>query len=623
MLIAERRPRTLKWFHAGPLLFGDWGTSRLYVLGLAFFYTAHATPMYLLAMSLIMIGVAWCYTVVCRCFPEGGGVYTSARQISHLLAVVGATLLLCDYIVTAALSTVEAFHYFGTPRGWVVPLSCVAIVLVGIVNWFGARSAGRFALVIAVAALLTSLAIASLCLPFIQSGLRTMSTGHTSIAAPWDRWSSLVHIMLALSGVEAVANMTGMMKEPVERTARRTIWPVLIEVILLNMIFGIALAGLPRFESTIVPDAVTYNALHDPTAQIPAAVTEYKDTAVKQLAIAAGKASFLGEQWGYYFGKAAAVIFGLLLLSATNTAIMAMVSVMYSMAQDREIPRAFSKLNYSGVPLIGLVISVVACVLTVILSAGNTLVLSDMYAVGVCGAITINILCCAWNRELPIGRVARTALWIVGSVMGLVFLTIVATKLHATAFAAGLVALVLTMRWLVARRRRIIEESALPEPPSGWMAELNSLPTTVSVAGPRIMLAARGRDQAEFAVDLAKKRGAMLFAIYVRTLRLIDVAPGQIPRIENDSQAQEALGTVAVIARAAGVAFMPIYLTSPEIAEEILDYTATYGCDTLIMGKSRRPLFSRKLEGDVVQQVGDQLPEGIVLITRAPGAGGH
>ena len=38
MLTHGVRPRQLKWFHAGPMLFGDWGTSRLYVLGLAFYY---------------------------------------------------------------------------------------------------------------------------------------------------------------------------------------------------------------------------------------------------------------------------------------------------------------------------------------------------------------------------------------------------------------------------------------------------------------------------------------------------------------------------------------------------------------------------------------------------------
>ena len=33
-MLASERPRNVNWFQAGALLFGDWGTSRLYVLGL-------------------------------------------------------------------------------------------------------------------------------------------------------------------------------------------------------------------------------------------------------------------------------------------------------------------------------------------------------------------------------------------------------------------------------------------------------------------------------------------------------------------------------------------------------------------------------------------------------------
>ena len=72
-----------------------------------------------------------------------------------------------------------------------------------------------------------------------------------------------------------------------------------------------------------------------------------------------------------------------------------------------------------------------------------------------------------------------------------------------------------------------------------------------------------------------------------------------------------------MLAREAGVSFVPIYVTSQDIPDEILDHTVTYGCDTLIMGKSRRPLFSRKLEGDVVSDVSHDLPDGITMITRA------
>ena len=44
------------------------------------------------------------------------------------------------------------------------------------------------------------------------------------------------------------------------------------------------------------------------------------------------------------------MVFGLLLLSAVNTAIVAMIGVIYMMARDGEMPRPFTKLNRHGVP---------------------------------------------------------------------------------------------------------------------------------------------------------------------------------------------------------------------------------------------------------------------------------
>lgn len=622
MLTVEKRPRNLTWLHAGPLLFGDWGTSRLYVLGLAFFYTGHASAAYLAAMSVIMVGVAWAYTVVCRCFPDGGGVYASARRISVPLSVIGATLLLCDYIVTATLSTVEAFHYFGIKESWIAPLTIGATVLLGVVNWFGARSAGRFALIVAVAALAMSALIGVLCMPFFFDGVKALqwtAPGQTGLS---DRWHSLVAIMLALSGVEAVSNMTSLMKEPVSSTAKKTIWPVLCEVVVFNMIFGIAISGLPQLVNVHTPDYYSQvverlpefgGSVEKAMDALPDEVKEYQTVAVKILATEAG-GYWMGAGAGLIFGKITAFAFGLLLLSAANTAIMAMVSVLYAMGQDREIPRGFTKLNYSGVPWWGLLAAAAAPIALVVVVGVDVPVLAHMYAVGVVGAITINVLCCAWNRELAISRYERAGMWAVGLFMLAVEITIVSDKHDAALFAGGMIVAVLIIRWLMhayARRAEV--------PASGWLAELATVKTLPSKPGPRIMLAARGRDQAQYAVDLARQRHGSLFVIFVRTLRLVDVEPNKIPRIDSDPEAQEALGTAVVMGREAGVPVYPIYVTSSDVPAEILDYTVTFGCDTLIMGKSRRASVTRALTGDVVAEVAAQLPEGVSLLTRSPG----
>ncbi|HYF14977.1 MAG TPA: universal stress protein [Phycisphaerales bacterium] len=636
MLVAESRPRTLGWTHAGPLLFGDWGTSRLYVLGLAFYYTGHASVAYLAAISVIMAAVAWGYVVVCRCFPDGGGVYSAARRLSPLLSVVAATLLFCGFIITASLSAVEAFHYFGVHSPAVIIAASIGtMVVLGVINWLGAKAAGRVALIIAVAAVITSAVIGALCIPLLPAGMATATWTAPGVENAWDRWESLVRIVLALSGVEAVASMTGLMKRPVDRTAKKTIWPVLLEVVALNMIFGIALNALPGRYETTVPDYVVYERggadgalpaydsdLTPPKDASPAQreamreVKEYRSTAVKVLADHAGTRA-LGPAAGNALGIGSGIVLGLLLLSAVNTAILAMVSVLYSLARDRELPPALGRLNYSGVPWLGLIVATAAPA-AVLLFVHDDKALGELYAIGVVGAIAINMVCCAINRGLPIKRWERSGLWLIGGFMSVVFATIIVAKPHATLFAGSIIAAVLAVRFVVRRGTAAAAKDALPAPAQGWMAELrqDGFPK-LDPTMPRIMLAARGRDNAQWAVDLAKRRGAALFAIYVRTLRVLDITPGQTPSIEGDPEAQEALGTVALLAKQAGVPFFPIYVTSPSVADEILDYTVTFGCDTLIMGKSKRSLFTRRVTGDVLSEVSEHLPDGVSLVTRA------
>src|SRR6476619_6274360 len=112
-LLHSERPRNVNWFQAAALLFGDWGTSRLYVLGLAFLVAGRSSFWLISAMSVLILAVGWAYTQICRIYPDGGGVYTAAKQKARLLGVIGALLLFADYTVTASLSAVEAFHYFG------------------------------------------------------------------------------------------------------------------------------------------------------------------------------------------------------------------------------------------------------------------------------------------------------------------------------------------------------------------------------------------------------------------------------------------------------------------------------------------------------------------------------
>src|SRR5438105_9151678 len=152
MLATGERPRELRWYHAGPMLFGDWGTSRLYVLGLAFAFTGRASFWFIAAMCLLMIGVGWSYEIICRLFPDGGGVYSSARHRSQLLAVIGGLLLCADYVVTASMSCLDGFHYLGVHElRWLgLPvdalLTALTILAIGGLNLFGPTKTATIAM---------------------------------------------------------------------------------------------------------------------------------------------------------------------------------------------------------------------------------------------------------------------------------------------------------------------------------------------------------------------------------------------------------------------------------------------------------------------------------------------
>jgi amino acid transporter/nucleotide-binding universal stress UspA family protein len=658
MLTTDARPRNLRWIHAGPLLYGDWGTSRLYVLGLAFLYTAHASILYLAAIGLLMLAVSWAYTHICRCFPDGGGVYSAARQLSPALSVIGSTLLLSGYIMTAAISAIEAFHYFHVPHDLVLPLAVISIVLVGGVNWLGAESAGKFALIIALVALVVSAVMALVAIPAFARGIETISFDYIRHSPPQDVWVNFTKICLALAGVEAVANMTGMMKKPVDKEAKKTIWPVSIEVVGLNLVFGLALAGLTfavagtqlqnldtpdeqrlvetrqQFVDTLSPnlhnefDTSRPIILDDEEIATlsPDAKRAYEDLAIHRgqvnkytnaamRVIARNTASdIFGERFGNIFANIAGITFGLLLLSATNTAIMAMVSVFYAMAQDKELPQSLTRLNYSGVPYIGLIISIIIPA-AVIMVEQDVTVLASLYVLGVTGAITVTVLSSAINTKLELITPVRIAMWALGLFLLSITITIGITQPVSTAFSGTLVALALGIRTIRSLKPASTGKS-IEAPGDGWMSILSHKPE-IDPNKPKIMLAARGRYQSEYAIDLAKRRDATLMAIFVRQIRVLDMGPDRAPRIETDTAAQETLGTTAMLAKEAGVPFVPIYVTATSIPEEILDYTVTYNCDTLILGKSRRSNVARRLEGDVISQVAKDLPEGIILMTRA------
>lgn len=59
---------------AAAILYGDWGTSKAYVIGLAFAVGGYA-PFWLIAIMCALTALVGInYIILCRLYPDGGGV---------------------------------------------------------------------------------------------------------------------------------------------------------------------------------------------------------------------------------------------------------------------------------------------------------------------------------------------------------------------------------------------------------------------------------------------------------------------------------------------------------------------------------------------------------------------
>src|SRR5215470_5145415 len=244
-----KRPRNVDASRAAAILYGDWGTSKAYVVGLAFAVAGYASFWLIAAMSLLTALVGINYMVICRHYPDGGGVYASVRHRSEIISIVGAFLLIADYLVTAAISALSAFQYLGVPRPEV--FAGLAIVVIGALNFFGPKHTGGLAALISIPTVIVVVLLGLFCLPHLGTAIHGVQPLHGGFL---HNWKGFVGVVLALSGVEAIANATGVMKlnpdssdaKPnVSKTSNPAIIWVMLEVCVFTVLLSLAAHALP------------------------------------------------------------------------------------------------------------------------------------------------------------------------------------------------------------------------------------------------------------------------------------------------------------------------------------------------------------------------------------------
>ncbi|MBM4161280.1 MAG: amino acid permease [Ignavibacteria bacterium] len=564
--LATSRPRVLGWLRSAAILDGDWGTSVAYVMGIGFALAGYSSFWHLSVMMGLTTLVAINYVTICRLYPHGGGVYSSVYHRSQLLAVIGALLLGADYVVTMALSILDACHYLGFhyPVVWAI----LIILSIGVINWFGPRHSGGLALIISAFTLLTMLIIVIASAP-------TAVTSAT-IAPPeggvFRNWGIFVGFILSLSGIEAISNMTGLMKDPA-RDSRKAILSVLTKVVALNIFLGLAMLAVQGLKPG--------NYLED-------------------------MLRFLGEHYvGHWFGWIVALSLGVLLISAGNTALNGLISIQFLMAVDKELPSPLRRLNRYGVPILPLVVTTAAPII-VLLFVNDLETLAHLYAIGLVGAMVINLSSTATDKSVYLKPIPKVFMLISASVLILIEISIAVQKAEAAVFASVILVVGLGARAVAKRAARVKPTAveAIPVAAPVRKRRRTKMPIT------KYLVAVKEANEKllRFAAEEARARNGFLFI-----LRVKEIAVGALPAmLEMPTNGQEQ--RIEEICTEAGIDFQSIQIPSYDVGYTIAEQAATFGVERVIVGAQHRSRLEYALKGSVVRSLSTLLPEEVQLV---------
>ena len=129
------------------------------------------------------------------------------------------------------------------------------------------------------------------------------------------------------------------------------------------------------------------------------------------------RGSLFGTAFGHFFSLIISVVITLLLLSAVNTALIALISLLFIMSEDGEMPDIFQKLNRFGVPIYPTLASFLLPIF-VLLFISDIAGLASLYAIGFVGAIAVNLGATStnpalsikiWNRVFMFANICRDA----------------------------------------------------------------------------------------------------------------------------------------------------------------------------------------------------------------------
>jgi amino acid transporter len=322
---------------------------------------------------LLIVYFSYCQTI--EAYPTGGGSYTVARKNLGVSAgLLAAAALMIDYILTAAvgISAGVGALISAVPSLQPHTLSlCLAILLlITIVNLRGVRETGT------VFMFPTYLFIGTLLLTLGLGLIKSLAAGGdpTPVIAPpplhpqttavsvWLLLKAFSSGCTAMTGVEAVSNGVTAFRDPVVKTAQRTLTAII--TILVTLLAGIA---------------VLVNAYH--IGATPPGQPGYESVLSQLTAAVAGKGAF-------YYLTIGSIL--LVLAFSANTAFADFPRLCRAVAQDGYLPYSFASRGRRLVYSQGIYVLSFLTAFLLILFGGVTDRLIPLFAVGAFLAFTLS-----------------------------------------------------------------------------------------------------------------------------------------------------------------------------------------------------------------------------------------
>jgi amino acid transporter len=336
-------------------------------------------------VALLLVIVVTSYRQTCFAYPSGGGAYAvSKANLGTNAALIAASALLIDYVLTVAVSVVAGVANLASAIPSVhdhsVLISVFIVVVLALVNLRGTRESGKafalptYAFIVAIGFVLVTALIR------IFAGNPPVAQSASFTLDPSAQASGILVLALALrafasgctalTGVEAISNGVPHFQPPKAANASRTL--LVMGAIAVTMFLGVTALSMVAHVQ-VAPDA---------SSLVGAPAGYVQPTVIAQIT-----AATIGTGLGFYLVQAATVA---ILVLAANTAFNGFPTLASILGRDGFAPNQLGRRGDRLVFSNGIVALSVMAILLIIAFDADTTRLIQLYIIGVFISFTLS-----------------------------------------------------------------------------------------------------------------------------------------------------------------------------------------------------------------------------------------